>query len=232
MVPIERLLADAEEHRLRVGRPLVTLSYAQSLDGSIAARWGESTPLSGHESLILTHRLRAAHDAIMIGVGTVLADNPRLTVRLVEGDNPQPIVLDSNLRIPLDANLLRGERLPWIATTEFADPERQAALEADGARILKIPTDKYGQVSLPAVLERLADLEISSLMVEGGARVITSFLSQLLVDQVVLTIVPIFMGGLSALESNRLLKDSFPHLKNLGYEQLGEDLVVWGNLDW
>jgi len=232
MVPIDRLLADAKAHRLRVGRPLVTLSYAQSLDGSIAARRGESTPLSGHEALILTHRLRAVHDAILIGVGTVLADNPRLTVRLVEGKNPQPIVLDSNLRLPMEAELLRGERSPWVATTEFADPDRQTALEADGARILKFPTDKSGQVSLPAVLERLADLDVNSVMVEGGARVITSFLSQLLVDQVVLTIAPIFMGGLSALEPESLLKESFPHLKNMGYEQLGKDLVVWGNLDW
>lgn len=232
MVPIERLLADAKAYRLRVGRPLITLSYAQSLDGSIAARQGESTPLSGHEALILTHRLRAVHDAILIGVGTVLADNPRLTVRLVEGKNPQPIVLDSNLRLPLEAELLRGEHSPWIATTEYADPDRQAALEAEGVRILKFPTDKSGQVSLPALLEYLADLEVNSIMVEGGARVITSFLSQLLVDQVVLTIAPIFMGGLSALEPESLLKESIPHLKNMGYEQLGKDLVVWGNLDW
>src|SRR3989304_8693232 len=95
MVPIDQLIAGAREHRQRLGRPLVTLSYAQSLDGCIAARAGERLALSGPESMRLTHRLRAAQDAILVGIGTVPADNPRLTVHLVQGQDPQPIVLDS-----------------------------------------------------------------------------------------------------------------------------------------
>ena len=92
MVPIERLLARAEEHRRKIGRPLVTLAYAQSLDGSLSAGRGHPLNLSGSEAQEITHRLRAAHDAILVGIGTVLADDPRLTVRLVKGPQPQPVV--------------------------------------------------------------------------------------------------------------------------------------------
>src|SRR5512133_2370683 len=102
MSPLEELLSDAG----REGRPLVTLSYAQSLDGSLAAQRGTPLALSGPQSMELTHRLRAAQDAILVGIGTVLSDNPRLTVRLVEGSQPQPVILDSHLRFPLNANLL------------------------------------------------------------------------------------------------------------------------------
>src|SRR5262249_24805677 len=86
---IAALVQKAAEHHRYTGRPLVTLSYAQSVDGSIAARPGQPLALSGAQSMTLTHQLRAAHDAILVGIGTVLADNPRLTVRLVEGKNPQ-----------------------------------------------------------------------------------------------------------------------------------------------
>ena len=92
MVPIDSWLADAHNFRQVHGRPLVTLSYAQSLDGCISLRPGIPTALSGPEAMRLTHRLRAAHDAILVGIGTILADDPRLTVRLVEGRNPQPVV--------------------------------------------------------------------------------------------------------------------------------------------
>ncbi len=105
----EPWLADVTEHRTQTGRPLVSLCYAQSLDGSLAARGGKTLRLSGPESMALTHRLRAAHDAILVGIGTILADNPSLTVRYAAGKNPQPVILDSSLRFPLNANLLYQE---------------------------------------------------------------------------------------------------------------------------
>jgi 3,4-dihydroxy 2-butanone 4-phosphate synthase/GTP cyclohydrolase II len=228
------LAEKAANHRQRTGRPFVTLSYAQSVDGCIAARLGQPLALSGSLSLTLTHRLRAAHDAILVGIGTVLADNPRLTVRLVKGKNPQPIVADSRLRFPLDANLLRHHPLsPWIATSEWADAERQKMLEAAGARVLRLPTNAKGQVNLSALLERLGKLGINSLMVEGGARIITSVLSDQLVDHLVLTVAPMLVGGLRAV---RRLGQSdqvhLPRLHNLRYQQLGEDLVLWGEPAW
>lgn len=236
MVPIEAWLADARIFRQEHGRPLVTLSYAQSLDGCLSLRRGVPTALSGPQAMQLTHRLRPAHDGILVGIGTILSDDPRLTVRLVEGCNPQPVVLDGQLRFPLQAKLLQGEPLPWIATHQRPiDPEahqqKRSALEARGTRLLEIRSDENGYLSLPALLAKLADLGIDSLMVEGGSRVITSFLTNRLVDQFVITIAPLFLGGLPTVES--AVQDgltTFPTPSDLGYDRLGDDLIVWGRL--
>lgn len=219
-------LAGAEEHRQRSGRPLVSLCYAQSLDGSITARRGQPTALSGTESSKLTHQLRAAHDAILVGVGTVLADDPLLTVRLVEGKDPIAVVLDSRLRIPVTCKLLaRRPQETWIATTSAAPEEQRAALQATGARLLLLEADDTGHVSLPALLSGLGEMGVNSLMVEGGAQVITCFLAGGWVDQLSLTVAPLFLGGLPALEQNLPIPS---RLQSLEYERLGDDLVVWG----
>ncbi|MGH9336192.1 MAG: RibD family protein, partial [Vicinamibacteria bacterium] len=101
-------LEEAEIQKSEWGRPFVTLAYAQSLDGSIAGEGNRPLSLSCERSQKLTHELRACHDAILVGIGTVLADNPRLIVRLVNGEDPRPIVVDSRLRIPRDARLLKN----------------------------------------------------------------------------------------------------------------------------
>lgn len=219
--------------RLRHGRPLVTLTYAQSLDGSIAARPGHPLALSGPLSQTFTHRLRAAHDAILVGIGTVLADNPRLNVRLVPGRHPQPVVLDSRLRFPSYARLLKDGASPWIVTATHADPARQEELEEQGALILRLPVASGGGIDLPSLMTALADRGIASLMVEGGAQVITSFISSRLVDQVIVTIAPVLVGGMRVLEySPAGLSGPFPRLTQVSFHQVGEDLVVWGLPDW
>jgi len=232
MVPIKELLAKAGTIQSEQGRPLVTLSYAQSLDGSLTTRRGSPLTLSSPQAMALTHQLRAAHDAILVGIGTVLADNPRLTVRLVSGRNPQPILLDSKLRTPPQARLLEEPPYPWLAAGESALPEQQARLEAAGARVLRFALDGCGRIPLDALLARLAQEGISSLMVEGGTRVISAFLKAGLVDNVLLTLAPVFIGGLHALEASGP-EGALPHqprLQNMGFEKLGEDLIVWGNL--
>jgi 3,4-dihydroxy 2-butanone 4-phosphate synthase/GTP cyclohydrolase II len=194
----------------------------------------------------MTHRLRATHDAILVGIGTILADDPSLTVRLVEGKNPQPVILDSMLRFPLNAKLLQKNNIPWIAhrlpdQAQEAErgfrPERAAALETLGVMLLPIPENTTGGLSLPVLLECLAEMGISSLMVEGGARVITSFLEAGLVDYTVLTVAPLFLGGLPAVEAHERhalhdieeTRPPFPvRLRDVGCERLGDDLVVWG----
>jgi len=217
----------------RDDRPHVTLSYAQSLDGSIAARRGEQTLISGPEAGRLTHRLRAAHDAILVGIGTVIADDPQLTVRLVRGPDPQPIILDSRLRFPPWARLMKGERRPWIATTEAADPGRAAALEAAGARVIRLPAGPDGLVSLPALLAHLRRAHIRSLMVEGGATVITHFLAEHLADRLALTIAPLLLGGLNAVaDLGQLNGRVMPRLARPRYQALGKDVILFGDLVW
>lgn len=228
--PGETIIADIHSLQRANNRlPQVTLTYAQSLDGCIAARPGERFLLSGPASKRMTHQLRAAHDAILVGIGTILADDPRLTVRLAEGKDPQPVVLDSRLRFPLDAQLLHAGS-PWIAAILTADPQRCARLERAGARVLALSADPDGRVNLLALLEKLAEMGVSSLMVEGGARVIAGFLRARLVDMVVLTIAPLYLGGLPALEA--VPGDQLPRLENPRYEAFGEDLVVWGQPIW
>ncbi|MEO6061426.1 MAG: RibD family protein [Thermoflexales bacterium] len=183
-------------------RPFVTVAFAQSIDGSLAAEPGKPLPLSGPESSAYTHRLRAAHDAILVGIGTVLADNPRLTVRLAAGPHPQPIVVDSRLRFPDGAALLAHPAHPvWIATTAAAPQDRLRALCLAGALAFAFPADPNGHVSLPDLLDELGARGIQRLMVEGGAAVITAFLSQGLADRLSVTIAPQLVGGVRALQS-------------------------------
>jgi len=209
------------------GRPWVTLSYAQSLDGSIAKQRGTPLALSGPTTLRITHHLRARHAAILIGIGTLLADDPQLTVRLVSGNDPQPVLLDNYLRSPLDSRLLHGPKTPWIMAAQQASTERETNLVQAGARVFRVATER---VELPELMAILAHEGICSVMVEGGARVITSFLQARLVDLIVLTIAPRFVGGLPAVE-NLLFEDGF-HLDEFGMQRYEDDLLVWGRPRW
>ena len=231
-VPEDDKIAKAEAN----GRPFVTLTYAQSLDGSIARADSLPLSLSGSTSAEMTHLLRSSHDAILVGIGTVIVDDPRLTVRLADGKDPQPIILDSRLRCPLDATLLESYRtMPWLATREDAPLERQVELEAAGARVLRLPgRQKDGLIDLQALMDALFEDGVRSVMVEGGARVITELLAARLVDHVVLTIAPTLVGGLPALSGKNGSSNGvhFPRLQGLGYERAGEDLIVWGRPEW
>lgn len=233
-VPIDYLVSEKAQFREQAGRPLVTLSYAQSLDGCIALKRGNFCTLSGSESQVLTHRLRAMHDSLLIGIGTVISDNPRLTVRLAEGQDPVPVVLDSQLKFPLSSNLLKNKKHPVIVTTLSACPHRQKILEDCGASVIRVPADDRGWVDIKILLKKMACLGINSVMVEGGARVITSFLSLNLVDRMVITIAPKLLGGLHAVEIPLVQgNDKSPEhniisgVKDFGYEQVGTDLVFW-----
>jgi 3,4-dihydroxy 2-butanone 4-phosphate synthase/GTP cyclohydrolase II len=207
-------------------RPIVTLAFAQSLDGSLTAERGQPLALSGPESLAYTHQLRAAHDALLVGLGTVLADDPQLTVRHAVGPNPQPIVLDSRLRLPLTARLLRHPtHSAWIAATVEALPERERELRLARAKVFRVPADEAGQVSLPALLDELGARGIKSLMVEGGARVLTAFLAQRLAQRVSVTIAPRFVGGMRA-----LVERVDVSLRNVQSRMLGNDFILEGDL--
>jgi riboflavin-specific deaminase-like protein len=181
--------------------------------------------------MTLTHQLRTGHDAILVGIGTVLADDPRLTVRLVAGPDPQPIIVDSQLRLPLTARLLTEHpRKPIVATTATADPRRAAALQDAGAQVVRLPGTGNGRVSLPALLDWLYQSGLHRLMVEGGANIITSFLAAQLVDRLVITVAPLLVGGLNAV--GNLNGSGLPQLKNLHTQWLGKDMILSGDVRW
>jgi len=214
------------------GRPFVTLSYAQSLDGCISSAPGKALSLSGPETLTLAHRLRAAHDAIVVGIGTVLSDNPRLTVRRVSGPSPRPIVLDSRMRIPVDCRLMRNRaRDLWVATTDGCDARRRHAIEAMGAVVFSSQPTNDGRVDIERLLLQMAACGMDSVMVEGGVQVIKSFMDTRLVDYAIITVAPRYVGGeMSVRVQSQLLGG--PRLQDCKHSRLGEDLVLWGEPSW
>ena len=227
-------LARHEQKSGKIPRPAVTLAFAQSLDGCITACKGSSTAISSDQSMLMTHQLRAMHDAILVGVNTVLVDDPRLTVRHAEGDNPVPVVLDSQLRTPPTAKLLKQNGPhPIIATLPGASKDRELALVEAGARVIRMPEAPGGGIDLTELFRWLREQDVNSLMIEGGSRVICSVLAGRLGDQLVLTIAPKFFGqsGVHAVETLNCAKSrSMPYLVDVEIDKLGEDLVVCGDL--
>ncbi|GJJ70918.1 2,5-diamino-6-(ribosylamino)-4(3H)-pyrimidinone 5'-phosphate reductase [Entomortierella parvispora] len=213
--------------------PHVTLTFAQSLDGKIAGANGRQLILSGEESMKATHILRSRHDAILVGIGTILNDDPRLTVRLENEDygpirHPQPVILDSALRFPTTSKLLWPDSptRPWIMTSSsgYNNVETRTQLQNRGAKIFVIDLDSQGHLSIPHVLSTLQSQSIRSLMVEGGASIITSFLESSMVHSILLTIAPIYVGqaGVSAVQRAEVT----PRFENITYHPLGRDIMM------
>jgi len=209
--------------------PVVTLSWAQSASGAIARDDGTPLRLSGPESMLLTHRLRAAHDAILVGIQTVLNDDPLLSVRLLPGPppppQPQPVVLDSRLRFPPGARLLaREDRKPWVFHSSDAGPAGAAAavLQDRGARLFRVGRGPGG-LDLYEILMKLGAAGISSLMVEGGARVLRAFMAAGFAEQIVVTVSPSPVQGMAG--------PGMPGLVESLTEAYGSDSVTWGTLN-
>ncbi len=220
---LEALQARADAHYAAHHLPFITISYAQSLDGSIADADGTTLRLSGPEAMRLTHALRAMHDAILVGIGTVLADDPRLTVRLVEGPQPQPIILDSHLRIPRSARILQHPLKPWIAALQTSS--------VAGANVLVLPPDENGQVDLRRLLVELGERGVRHVMVEGGAQVISSFLRLGLANYAVITLAPCFVGGRHAYNRSAPAPAPIPALGDVEHTSVGGDVILWGAID-
>jgi 3,4-dihydroxy 2-butanone 4-phosphate synthase/GTP cyclohydrolase II len=232
---LQALRQRMNRHYDRHETPFVTLTYAQSLDGSIAGPSGRPLSISGEASLRFTHTLRSVHDGILVGIGTVLSDDPRLNVRRGESDShPMPIVLDSSLRFPLDARLLTCDGPdPLILTGPEADGQRCSALEAQGADVMELPCVPGRGICLDALLHSLGERGLEGVMVEGGQQVLTAFLREQQAHRVIVTVSPMFVGGTSAVEtlsSGDAL--DFPRLTNLQQRWYGEDLVLEGDPVW
>lgn len=233
-IEVEAGVLEAEAHELnrawdrwiRTGRPWVTLKGAVSLDGRIATASGDSKWITGDAARKEAHRLRAAHDAILVGAGTVLADDPSLTVRGVRGTEPRRVILDGRLRISPSARAVPGA---LVLTTE---PNGHEPFLARGAEVVTLPGDG-GRIALDALLVAIGDRKLTSVLVEGGGQVHGALLREGLVDEVHVFVAPLFIGG-----------DGVPLLDGVGaatmadvrrlesrtVKRLGDDVLVSGRL--
>ena len=220
---------------MRTGIPFVTLKFAQSIDGRIATASGHSRWISSEQSLKFAHALRSHHDAVLVGSGTLSKDDPELTVRLSRGRNPLRVVVDSHLRISPDARILKDQdkARTIVATTNYADREKRARLTDLGVEVLAVDTDKDRRVDLMRLLMELGKRNISSVLVEGGADIITSMLVEQLPDRVVIIIAPKIVGkGLEAI-GDLGIKNINESLR-LAYRKvrrLGDDLIIDGRIE-
>lgn len=213
-------------------KPHVILNAAMTLDGKIATRTG-SSEISGKEDLIRVHKLRKDMDAIMVGINTLLADDPRLTVHKIEADpedNPVRIVVDSKARTPLNFRILNNDAPTIIATTENTNPEKTEALEKK-ATVLKCGKDR---VDLKSLMNELSKTGIKTLMLEGGSTLNYSMLENGLVDEVRVCVAPMIAGGSNAKtlvdgEGIDKMKDAVKLKLKKSYG-LGEDLILEYNV--
>ena len=202
-------------------RPRVTLKAAITLDGHTAARSGDSKWISGEAARRAAHKLRAEVDAVLVGVGTVLRDDPELTVRHVRGTNPLRVVLDSRLRTPAESRIVQAG--PGLRTLILHGPKAQLrkrrALAAAGVALLGLGVDRDGRLRLDAVLRALHELGVEELLVEGGPTVHGAFLDAGVVDRVWIALAPALLGDARALP-----------LRFTRVRRLGPDLLIEGSL--
>jgi diaminohydroxyphosphoribosylaminopyrimidine deaminase/5-amino-6-(5-phosphoribosylamino)uracil reductase len=224
------------------GRPLVEIKAAVSLDGRIATRTGDSKWITGEPARAEAHRLRASADAVMIGIGTALADDPRLDVRVALEDHaavarPARIVLDSHLRIAPDSQLVRSARAhpTWIVHAPTAPAAAREALETAGVTLIEVARAPTGGLDLAGALAELARRDVMRLLVEGGGRLHGALLDAGLVDRVAVFVAPLIVGdpsapGLAARASGPTSIADALRLARVDVQRLGDDVLVRGRL--
>jgi diaminohydroxyphosphoribosylaminopyrimidine deaminase/5-amino-6-(5-phosphoribosylamino)uracil reductase len=221
----------------RLGRPHVTMKTAMTLDGKVADVHGGSRWITGEAARGEAHRLRSRADAIVVGIGTALADDPELTVRL-EVDwprEPYRVVVDTGARLPADARLIRSgaPARAVIAVGPRADGGRVRALRAAGATVLECP-ERDGRVDLGALLAWLAGRDVISVLLEGGGELNAAFLDAGLVDRVVVFVAPVLLGGRAAVTpiegDGRALKEAL-RLTAVATRRAGDDIVIEGDVE-
>ncbi len=222
-------------HYMETGMPFVTVKYAQTFDGRIATANGQSQWISSPASLKFAHMLRARHDAVLVGAGTILKDNPELTVRHIHGRNPLRVVVDSGLSIPEKSKILQNlsGAKTLIATTKTAEDPQFRHIAASGGEIITIDADSRGQVDLKKLLKILAARGISSVLVEGGAQIITAVLKNDLANRLVAIIAPKIIGkGIEAIGDLQI--NDLKYAKNLSFQKIkriGPDIVIESRME-
>ncbi len=224
-------------------KPFVMLKAGQSIDGKIATAKGESKWITGRKSRKYVQELRNETDAVLVGIGTVKKDNPSLTCRMRGGRNPYRIIIDSKLKISMNARVLKHrDNKTIIATTKKASKKKIDLLEKQGNKVLvignyvrnKALTRTSNRVNLKSLMKELGKLAITSVMIEGGSLINSSALSSGIVDKVVFFIAPVIMGGSDAIssiggKSPGLLKKALK-IKNVRVKYIGEDILIEGYL--
>lgn len=220
---------------ITTGLPYILLKMAQTLDGRIASSTGHSKWVTDEESRAIAHKMRARHDAILVGIGTVLMDDPHLTVRMAKGLSPKRIVLDSQLRIPLDANVLSDESLnkTIIVTTNVASKEKIGRIVDRGSTVLVLDANDDGWVPQDLLWKELGELGITSIMVEGGNSIHTECLKGGYADEIVMFIAPKLLGtgvdsigDLGVTNMNAALE-----LENIKIKKLKKDFMITADLN-
>ena len=225
-------LNEAYTKYIKTKKPFVIVKAAMSLDGKIATTTGHSKYITGREARKLVHQLRTEIDAIMVGINTILKDNPQLTPRLVKGRSPIKVVVDSNLKIPLNANVVKKEPNKLIiATTKKANKAKIKQLQQKGVNVLIIKAKK-GMVDLDELMKQLGRLEITSIMIEGGAELNAEAIRSKIVDKILFFIAPGLIGnGLGAIGDLGIRKvDRSVKLKHLVSKKVGKDILIEGYL--
>ncbi|MCD8322086.1 MAG: bifunctional diaminohydroxyphosphoribosylaminopyrimidine deaminase/5-amino-6-(5-phosphoribosylamino)uracil reductase RibD [Oscillospiraceae bacterium] len=216
-------------HYIQTGRPYVVMKYAMTMDGKIATYTGASKWITGETARNRVHQDRHRYAAIMAGIGTVLADDPLLTCRIPQGHDPLRVICDSHLRIPLDSNIVKtaGET-PTVIAALRPDEGKKAALEAAGCKVWTLP-ESDGHVSLPALMERLGQESIDSVLLEGGGTLNWAALESGVVQRVQTYIAPKLFGGTGRTpvggQGVALPDQAFP-LKNTTVTRLGDDILL------
>jgi diaminohydroxyphosphoribosylaminopyrimidine deaminase/5-amino-6-(5-phosphoribosylamino)uracil reductase len=218
------------------GVPYVTMKLALSLDGRIAARTGASKWVTGTQARARVHLLRAQHDAVVIGIGTALADDPELTVREAPGQSPPRVVFDTKLRLPIAGRLVQTARdVPtWVICTTDASSSAEAELTERGVEVLRAPPSAEGRIDPLAGLKMLAARGIVAAMVEGGAELAGSILAGAVADELHAFIAPILLGPRGrpgAVDwAGPATPAEAPSISDPQWEVCGCDAHVWGPL--
>ncbi len=216
---------------ITTGLPLVTIKYAQSLDGRIATRTGHSQWISSPDSLKLAHKLRASHDAIMVGANTANIDDPQLTVRHLKGRNPVRLVITKSGKLKKNLRFLQENTAPTLIITSKTGEQNIRKYVNEHVDYLTVPL-KGDSFDLRKLLNKLASRCITSILIEGGAGLITSFIKQKMADKIVIISAPIFIGdGLNAIGDLGIKKlDTAITLVNIKQTKYGRDCAMMGDI--
>ena len=217
-------------------KPFVVLKAAMTLDGKIATATGQSKWITNETSRAYGYKLRDIYDGIMVGINTVIEDNPMLTARVDGGKNPIRIVVDSSLKIDINANVVQDKSAKTIiATTDKADKDKILKLQAQDVDVIVVDKDKNDKVDIEKLLDILGQQNICSILVEGGATLSGSFVAKKLVDKVYFFIAPKIIGGKEAKTpvagTGILNLQEALALKDIQVEKLDEDILIIGRVD-